>query len=58
MNPQQNTLVEQRFGLAAGEYVASAVHAAGADLRRIAAIAAEHRPAHALDLGCGGGHVA
>jgi len=51
------TLVTDQFGPQAAAYVASAVHAAGADLKQIADIAAHHRPARALDLGCGGGHV-
>ena len=54
--------VAGQFGPQADAYVASAVHAAGADLDRIAAIAAEVGAAAphawALDLGCGGGHVA
>lgn len=51
------TLVTDQFGPQAAAYVASAVHAGGADLARIAALCARHRPARALDLGCGGGHV-
>jgi SAM-dependent methyltransferase len=50
--------VERQFGPRANAYVTSAVHAAGADLDRIAAVARERRPERALDLGCGGGHVA
>lgn len=53
-----DAIVQNQFGPGAGAYVASPVHASGADLNRIAAIAARHAPAHALDLGCGGGHVA
>jgi SAM-dependent methyltransferase len=52
------SLVEDQFGPRAAAYVASAVHSAGEDLAGIAARAAEVRPAAALDLGCGGGHVA
>lgn len=51
-------LVQDQFGSMARDYVASVVHAAGADLTRIADVAATRRPAHALDLGTGGGHVA
>jgi SAM-dependent methyltransferase len=47
-----------QFGPRAGAYVASAVHASGADLGLLAARAAETAPRRALDLGCGGGHVA
>lgn len=53
-----NDLVQNQFGPRAANYVTSSAHALGADLDRIAAIAAAHEPAHALDLGCGGGHVA
>lgn len=51
-------LVQHQFGPAARDYVSSAVHAQGPDLVRIAEIAARARPDRALDLGCGGGHVA
>jgi len=46
-----------QFGTTAAQYVASAVHAGGDDLVQIAEIAARTRPARAIDLGCGGGHV-
>ncbi len=42
----------------ADAYVASAVHAAGADLDQVEALARAMPGARALDLGCGGGHVA
>jgi ubiquinone/menaquinone biosynthesis C-methylase UbiE len=58
MTQQHDNLVQSQFGPGAHAYVSSAVHAHGADLQRIAAIAAAHAPVHALDLGCGGGHVA
>lgn len=58
MTQHHDSLVQTQFGPGANAYIASAVHAHGADLARIAAIAATHAPAHALDLGCGGGHVA
>lgn len=45
------------FGPQAGAYVASAVHAAGADLDGLKALLQQERPARLLDLGCGGGHV-
>lgn len=57
-SPDQHALADSRFGEASASYVTSSVHAAGADLDRIAARAAEARPARALDLGAGGGHVA
>ena len=50
--------VVDQFGAQASAYVASAVHAAGADLERIGALVRTRPGAHVLDLGCGGGHVA
>lgn len=58
MTRAHDDLVQTQFGPGAAAYVTSAVHADGADLRQIAAIAADAAPANALDLGCGGGHVA
>lgn len=49
--------VTNQFGPRATAYVESAVHSQGADLARIAEVAAATRPARAIDLGCGGGHV-
>jgi len=51
------THVAAQFGPQAAAYVTSAVHAAGADLEQIAAVAERYRPARVLDLGCGGGHA-
>jgi SAM-dependent methyltransferase len=52
-------LVNAQFGPRAAAYVASAVHASGADLEQLAAFAARGAVnARALDLGCGGGHAA
>ncbi|CAN7218308.1 class I SAM-dependent methyltransferase [Phenylobacterium sp. LjRoot219] len=53
-----DAVVDAQFGPQAAAYVQSAVHASGADLDQLEAIAAQARPARALDLGCGGGHVA
>jgi len=50
-------LVEAQFGPQAKAYVESAVHASGADLDALEAIVRAGRPAAAIDLGCGGGHV-
>jgi SAM-dependent methyltransferase len=50
-------LVVQQFGAQASAYVASAVHAAGDDLRQMVEIASRFPAGRALDLGCGGGHV-
>jgi len=58
MTHEHDTLVQNQFGPATAGYIGSAVHATGADLDRIAAAAASASPQHALDLGCGGGHVA
>src|ERR1700761_3306987 len=60
MNAQNHRAqVTEQFGPRAAAYVASAVHAHGADLVQLAELA-EGLPAtaKALDLGCGGGHAA
>lgn len=57
MTADHDSLVQSQFGARAHDYVTSAVHAQGADLARIGAMAAQCAPAQALDLGCGGGHV-
>ncbi len=49
--------VTTQFGPRAAAYVSSAVHASGADLAQIADLAKARKPARALDMGCGGGHV-
>lgn len=54
--PHENA-VKAQFGPRARAYVESAVHAQGADIQSLAALAARLRPSHALDLGAGGGHV-
>jgi SAM-dependent methyltransferase len=53
----QQQLSAAQFGSNAANYLHSAVHASGADLDRLAALAGELRPARALDLGCGAGHA-
>jgi len=58
MNDAHDALVAGQFGPRANAYVESAVHARGEDLAALEAIAAKAAPASALDLGCGGGHVA
>ena len=50
-------LVDAQFGSRAGAYLTSAVHAQGADLEALAAVAHSRPEAHLLDLGCGAGHV-
>ena len=53
---QQRMSVSQ-FGSKAANYLMSAVHATGADLERLKAMASQLHPNRALDLGCGAGHV-
>jgi SAM-dependent methyltransferase len=54
----QEALAAAQFGARAGAYLTSTVHANGADLAALAALAEGKRTARVLDLGCGGGHVA
>jgi len=56
-NPSHETLVGSQFGSRAGAYLTSQVHAQGADLAALAALAQGHPGTRVLDLGCGGGHV-
>ena len=58
MTRPHHAIVEDQFGPRANAYVSSAVHAAGEDLDALEAIVRRVRPARALDLGSGGGHVA
>lgn len=57
-HPSHDAHTDARFGPRAQAYVASTVHAAGADLARMAEAVAARSPARVLDLGTGGGHVA
>jgi ubiquinone/menaquinone biosynthesis C-methylase UbiE len=57
MKSAHDANVTNQFGPRAKAYVESAVHSQGADLVRIAEMAAATHPARAIDLGCGGGHV-
>lgn len=50
--------VQNQFGPRADAYVHSAVHAQGEDLTALDDIVRQAAPEHAIDLGCGGGHVA
>lgn len=52
-----NDIVDSQFGPQAHAYLASAVHASGEDLERMAALVGSRPGAIALDLGCGGGHA-
>ncbi len=58
MTRSHDAVVETQFGPRAEAYVHSAVHAQGEDLDALEAIVRERAPRRALDLGCGGGHVA
>jgi ubiquinone/menaquinone biosynthesis C-methylase UbiE len=58
MSKAHDALVRGQFGPRANAYVESAVHAHGEDLLALGAAVEAARPARALDLGCGGGHVA
>ncbi|HXC38067.1 MAG TPA: class I SAM-dependent methyltransferase, partial [Burkholderiales bacterium] len=62
-SPTQSRLAAEQFGRTANAYLSSAVHAQGADLERLAALAqGMNKPGLkqtcALDLGCGAGHAA
>lgn len=56
-NKSHEALVGGQFGARADAYLNSAVHAQGADLQALAALARAHPDGRVLDLGCGGGHV-
>ena len=53
----QQGMSASRFGAKAANYLTSSVHATGADLERLEAMAARVSPGRVLDLGCGAGHV-
>ncbi len=57
MEDSQRQFVAGHYGPRAADYVASAVHAEGADLERVARDFRERPAERVLDLGCGGGHV-
>jgi len=57
MERAHENLVEATFGPRARAYVDSAVHSRGADLDALEGIVRELKPARAIDVGCGGGHV-
>jgi len=58
MQPAHDKNVQKQFGPRATAYVESAVHSQGEDLIALDRIVSDASPRHALDLGCGGGHVA
>ena len=53
----QQEMSASQFGTKAANYLTSAVHATGADLDRLKALARQILPARVLDLGCGAGHA-
>jgi ubiquinone/menaquinone biosynthesis C-methylase UbiE len=53
----QENLAERQFGPRAQAYLASAVHARGADLDALLAVASSRAGGRMLDVGCGAGHV-
>jgi SAM-dependent methyltransferase len=57
MTSTHESVVAGQFGPQAQAYVASAVHAAGADLDWMADQLRGHDDAELIDIGCGGGHV-
>jgi SAM-dependent methyltransferase len=57
MTVDQQELSVRQFGTSAANYLTSPVHATGADLERLKAVAVQQRPARVLDLGCGAGHA-
>jgi ubiquinone/menaquinone biosynthesis C-methylase UbiE len=54
---KQSAIAAQQFGDTAAAYLSSSVHASGADLDAVSALAARHAGSDVLDLGCGAGHV-
>lgn len=54
----QNAVVMDQYATRAQAYLTSAVHAQGEDLKRMASLIGSRPDAIALDMGCGGGHVA
>jgi SAM-dependent methyltransferase len=57
MTMDQRQLSTTQFGARADAYLASSVHASGADLDRLRTLADERRPSRVLDVGCGAGHA-
>lgn len=51
-------VVIEQYAPRANAYLTSAVHASGAELERMAELVGQRPDAVALDMGCGGGHVA
>jgi len=53
-----SSLVQQKFGAAAADYAASAVHAKGESLARLVQLVGPQRHWHVLDVATGAGHTA
>ena len=53
-----DSFVAEQFSPSADAYVVSAVHARGEDLEALSGLVGVRAGAAALDLGCGGGHLA
>jgi len=58
MSKSHEANVENQFGPRADAYIKGAILAAGDDLDVLEDIARREAPANAMDVGCGGGHVA
>ena len=58
MSRSHEAVVTAQYSNQAAAYVASATHSAGEDLDQLETWARQHAGLRALDLGCGGGHVA
>jgi ubiquinone/menaquinone biosynthesis C-methylase UbiE len=52
-----NQSIQQQFGAVAANYTTSIVHASGADLQGLLAVASLTGRERVLDVGCGAGHV-
>jgi len=52
-----NDIIIKQYASQSNAYLASAVHAQGEDLERMASLIGPRPDAVALDMGCGGGHV-
>ncbi|MGZ3240383.1 MAG: class I SAM-dependent methyltransferase, partial [Burkholderiaceae bacterium] len=54
---KQQALVAEQFGNTAAAYLASTIHACGADLEAVKTIVQRYKSPVVLDLGCGAGHI-
>lgn len=57
-NPERKSLVQQKFGAAAADYAASAVHAKGETLALLVALTEPQNHWRVLDVATGAGHTA